>query len=406
RVRVEGLGARSLQGDVGFVDLLDRMGATVVRESDATEVIVSEPLHGIDVDMRDISDTVPTMAVVAASASSPSRIRGVGFIREKESDRIGAVVNELRRLGIDAVEEPDGLVVRPGAISPGVVETYDDHRIAMSFALLGLLAPGIVISHPGCVGKTFPGFFSALERIRSNPAMSTPEDDLDDFAGELPVDEPGDMVAAAVIAIDGPAGSGKSTVAREVADRLGLDYLDTGAMYRAVAYSALRHDMDPSDDDAVAELTRRIEIDVTPDRVTVDGADATVEIRGPAVTRAVSTVAANPEVRAELVRRQREWAVDHDGGVIEGRDIGTVVFPNARLKVYLTARSDTRASRRAKEVTDLDYETVAADLARRDALDSSRQHDPLVQAVDAVIIETSELGVDAVVARVLDELDQ
>ncbi len=166
-----------------------------------------------------------------------------------------------------------------------------------------------------------------------------------------------------VIAIDGPAGSGKSTVSRRLAERLGLAYLDTGAMYRGVAFATLRRNIDPDDIDKVGALARDLTLDVSLDAVMVDGVDATVEIRGPEVTRAVSIVAANPAVREELRRRQREWAAAHGGGVIEGRDIGTVVFPDAELKVYLTASAAERAQRRAKEVTDLDYETVAADLA-------------------------------------------
>jgi len=172
-----------------------------------------------------------------------------------------------------------------------------------------------------------------------------------------------------VIAIDGPAGSGKSTVSRRLAERLQLGYLDTGAMYRAVAFAALRRNFDPDDEEKVAALAVEIDLEVTVEHVLVDGVDATVEIRGPEVTRAVSIVAANPGVRAEMRRRQRAWAEVNGGGVIEGRDIGTVVFPDAALKVYLTADPEARAQRRAKEVTDLDYETVAADLARRDALD-------------------------------------
>src|SRR6476469_1738020 len=123
-----------------------------------------------------------------------------------------------------------------------------------------------------------------------------------------------------VIAIDGPAGSGKSTVSRRLAERLELAYLDTGAMYRAVAFAALRRNVDPDDDARVAALTRELSLEVTLEKVTEDGVDATVEIRGPEVTRAVSTVAANPGVREDLRRRQREWAVTHGGGVIEGRD--------------------------------------------------------------------------------------
>lgn len=207
-----------------------------------------------------------------------------------------------------------------------------------------------------------------------------------------------------VIAIDGPAGSGKSTVARAVAERLGLEYLDTGAMYRAVAFAVLRAGGDPADAAFAASVARTITLEVGPEGVAVDGADATVEIRGPAVTRAVSAVAANPDVRAELVARQRDWATRRGGGVLEGRDIGTVVFPDAELKVYLTAEPDERALRRAREAVDLDYETVAADLTRRDRIDSTRQADPLVVADDAVRIDTTGLTVSEVVAAVTELL--
>jgi CMP/dCMP kinase len=208
-----------------------------------------------------------------------------------------------------------------------------------------------------------------------------------------------------VVAIDGPAGSGKSTVARRLAERLGLDYLDTGAMYRAVTFAALRRGIDPADSGPVADLARAVDLDVTTDRVRVDGVDATIEIRGPEVSRAVSLVAANPEVRAELVRRQREWAEERSGGVLEGRDIGTVVFPDAILKAYLNARPEVRAERRAAEVSDLDYETVAADLARRDAFDQGRQADPLRLADDAIELDTSDMTVDEIVAELARRID-
>ena len=203
-----------------------------------------------------------------------------------------------------------------------------------------------------------------------------------------------------VIAIDGPAGSGKSTVARAVAERLGLDYLDTGAMYRSVAFAALRRGIDPNEVEMVGRLAEQVEIDVA-ETVTVDGVDATIEIRGPEVTRAVSAVAANPEVRKEMVRRQREWADKHNGGVIEGRDIGSVVFPEAELKVYLTASDEERAARRTKEVRDLDYGTVAADIARRDHADSTRAASPLAIPQDGVVIDTTGRSIAEVVEDVL-----
>lgn len=222
------------------------------------------------------------------------------------------------------------------------------------------------------------------------------------MSGAGPVPVSGSVI---VVAIDGPAGSGKSTVARAVADRLGIGYLDTGAMYRSVAFCALRRGIDPEDADAVGRLAREVEIDLTADgTVHVDGVDATIEIRGPEVTRAVSIVAANPEVRSEMRSRQRRWVAEHGGGVMEGRDIGTVVFPEATLKVYLDASPEVRAARRSREVAELSYETVAMDLARRDALDQGRAHDPLRTAADALVIDTSDLGVDDIVTVIVEQL--
>ena len=167
RVVVPGLGIGSAQGDLGFVDLLARMGATVTVGPSRTEVVGGPELVGIDADLRDLSDTVPTLAVVAAFASTPTRIRGVGFIRNKESDRIGAVVRELRRCGVDAVEEQDGMTITPSraGLRGVTVTTYDDHRIAMAFSILGLRVPGIAIADPGCVAKTFPLWFDVLDGL-------------------------------------------------------------------------------------------------------------------------------------------------------------------------------------------------------------------------------------------------
>lgn len=169
RVRVRGLGADSLQGDLGLVDVLADMGCEVERGPDWTEVRrgPSTPLRGVDVAMHDLSDVAQTLAVVAPFATSPTRIRGIGFIRRKETDRIAAVVSELTRLGIDAEEEEDGLVVHPGKPRAADVETYDDHRMAMSFALIGLACEGVRILDPGCTAKTFPDYFERLDRLRA-----------------------------------------------------------------------------------------------------------------------------------------------------------------------------------------------------------------------------------------------
>jgi len=197
---------------------------------------------------------------------------------------------------------------------------------------------------------------------------------------------------APVIAIDGPAGSGKSTVSRALAARLGIDRLDTGAMYRAVAWAALDQGIDPADRATVAELAGRLAITVD-DRVEADGTDITEAIRGPAVSAAVSVVAANPEVRAVLVGRQRLWVAERGGGVVEGRDIGSVVFPTADLKVYLTASEAERARRRAEEGADA--------LARRDRLDSTRSASPLGVAEGARVVDTTERSVDDIVEELV-----
>lgn len=165
-VRIPGLGSRSVQGDLAFVDILEAMGAEVRRGDDVTEVVGNGKLNGVDVDLGDCSDVAQTLAVVAVFASSPTRVRGIGFIRGKETDRIAAVVSELRRCGIDADEHDDGFLVRPGVPRPARIHTYGDHRMAMSFALLGLRVPGIEVIDPGCVAKTFPGYFSLLETLR------------------------------------------------------------------------------------------------------------------------------------------------------------------------------------------------------------------------------------------------
>ncbi len=205
-----------------------------------------------------------------------------------------------------------------------------------------------------------------------------------------------------VIAIDGPAGSGKSTVARLVADRLGFGYLDTGAMYRAVTAAVLRAGIAPEDATRVAERARTCDLQVGPYGVFVDAVEVTEEIRGARVTAAVSAVAANPAVRDELVRRQREWIARRSGAVLEGRDIGTVVVPDAVLKVFLVASAQARAARRAEQGSaGSDLVAVGAELARRDEEDSTRAASPLACAADAVTVDTSDLDVEQVVATVL-----
>lgn len=202
-----------------------------------------------------------------------------------------------------------------------------------------------------------------------------------------------------VVAIDGPVGSGKSTVAKAVARRLDIPYLESGAMYRVVALAALRRGVDPNAEGAGDDLTRiAAEADMeVGERVMLDGDDVTADLRSPEVGRSVSAVAANAGVRTQLVRRQREWVEDHGGAVVEGRDIGSVVFPDADLKVFLTASAAERARRRELDET-------ADDLARRDLLDSTRAVSPLIVPQGAVVVDTTARPVDDVVEEILGML--
>jgi len=211
-----------------------------------------------------------------------------------------------------------------------------------------------------------------------------------------------------IVAIDGPSGSGKSTVARGVAARLGYDVLDTGAMYRAVTLLVLERGVDPADGAAAAALAEAMDLDVG-ESTRLDGRDVSAAIRGPEVTAAVSTVSAHRPVRAVLVARQRAWVADRGGGVVEGRDIGTVVFPNARVKVFLTATDLERARRRQRDEHAADravaVDSVHADLARRDAIDSSRKVSPLQAAPDALVVDTTDRKVDDVVEEIVARWD-
>ena len=375
RVTVSGLGSASLQGDAEFASrVLEPMGATVFVDEDSIEVRGSGLLDPLSVDLGDMSDTAPTFAALASKATGTSAVTGIGFIRTtKESDRVQASVDELNRLGVSATVDDDGFTVVGGDHTPAAVETYEDHRMAMALALIGLSHDSVEVTDPGCVAKTFPGFWDMLDELRST-ARSTP----------------------LVLAIDGPAGSGKSTVAKLISKRLRLPHLDTGAMYRAVTYAVLQAGVHLDDLPAVTAAAESATIVVGPSTVVIDGVDVTTQIREPDVTAAVSTVAAIAGVRVVLAESQRQWARVRGAAVLEGRDIGTAVFPDATLKIYLDASVDERARRRASEAGDTDIEAMTAAIAERDRLDMSRETDPLVVADGAEVIDTTGLTVDEV----------
>jgi cytidylate kinase len=217
------------------------------------------------------------------------------------------------------------------------------------------------------------------------------------------VAEEGGGAARRVIAIDGLAGAGKSTVSCLLAERLGLPRLDTGAMYRAVALEALRRGVALDDARALAAVARDMDFDPGPPP-RLAGRDVGPELRSPEVTAVVSEVSAVPGVRRELVRRQRRWAEQHGGGVVEGRDIASVVFPEARLKAFLTATVEERARRRVAQEGRGDADQVAGELRRRDRLDSSRSASPLQVAQGAVVLDTTGLSPEEVVEQLVARL--
>lgn len=209
-----------------------------------------------------------------------------------------------------------------------------------------------------------------------------------------------DGVTSTIVAIDGPAGAGKSTIARALASALGWDYLDTGAMYRAVTSVALRLGLDLADEEVLGNLSRGMSLEMNGLQIVAEGIDVTADIRSEAVTAAVSTVAAHSAVRSEMRRRQQEWGKGRSGGVVEGRDIGTVVFPEAVAKIYLTATPEVRAQRRVRE-SGGNVSEIATAIKARDLQDSTRADSPLTEASDGIFVDTSHRTVDEVVAEIV-----
>ncbi len=208
-----------------------------------------------------------------------------------------------------------------------------------------------------------------------------------------------------VIAIDGPAGAGKSTVARQVSTATGLRYLDTGAMYRCVALAVQQSSTDPHDAEAVGDIAREVSVIIERDAAKLNGKDVSTEIRSGEINGIVSIIAAHTPVRDAMREQQRRWIRDHQGGVVEGRDIGTVVFPDAILKVFLTASPQVRAERRVGQAGG-DIEAVAASIAERDHLDSTRLDSPLKPSQDSVVVDSSRRTIEEVVAEIVEHFER
>ena len=390
-VRVEGAGSTSIQGDVEFAYALASMGARITYGPNWIEArgpLSPDPsptggegkpkLRAFDLDLNHIPDAAMTLAVVALFADGPCTLRNIASWRVKETDRIAAMAKELRTVGATVEEGADYLKVTPPAklIPNAGIETYDDHRMAMCFSLIALGEVPVRILDPNCVAKTFPEYF-------------------DRFAG----------ITAPVIAIDGPSASGKGTVAQHVANALGYSYLDSGSLYRLVALAAKQAGVAYDDETGVAALAARLPAEFNGDGVWLSGNDVTDAIRSEEMSVASSKVAALPAVRAALLTRQRAYR-RWPGLVADGRDMGSVVFPRAQTKVFLTASAQARAERRYKQLISkgvaANIAALLQDLRERDERDTSRSVAPLKQGADAQLLDTTNLSIEQAVDAVLN----
>ena len=389
-IRIEGLGADSIQGDIRFIEAAQMMGAQVVSGPNWLEVSRGTwPLTAIDLDCNHIPDAAMTLAVMALYAEGTTTLRNIASWRVKETDRIAAMACELRKLGATVVEGADFIQVAPPASLAGwkaaSIHTYDDHRVAMCFALAAFNPAGLPvrIEDPKCVAKTFPDFFEALfSLVRADPAR-------------IPV-----------ICVDGPTASGKGTLAAQLASQLGYHLLDSGALYRITALAATRAGLplDATGETGIADLAQSLCIEFTGNQVLLDGEDVSEAIRTEEAGMNASKVSAFPKVRAALVDLQHGFR-RLPGLVADGRDMGTVIFPEAPLKVFLTASAEQRAQRRFKQLISKEKSTtldaLRAGLEARDAQDMSRSIAPLKPAADARLLDNSHLSVEESVSLVL-----
>jgi 3-phosphoshikimate 1-carboxyvinyltransferase len=387
-LRIQGVGADSIQGDIRFVEAAQAMGAIVHSEANALAVHRGAwPLKAIDLDCNHIPDAAMTLAVMALYADGPSTLRNIASWRVKETDRIAAMAAECRKLGAQVDEGEDWLRIHPlaaGQWRAASIHTYDDHRVAMCFSLAAFNADRVPvrIEDPKCVGKTFPDYFETLFAV-TQAAQAVP-----------------------VICVDGPTASGKGTLASRVAQALGYHYLDSGALYRATACAALRAGLalDAAHEARIAELARTLPVRFEGDRVLLGGEDVSDEIRSEQGGMNASAVSALPAVRTALLDLQHAFA-RLPGLVADGRDMGTVIFPGAPLKVFLTASAATRAERRHKQLISKGFSAklsdLRADLEARDLRDSTRAVAALKPAQDALPLDNSHLSIEQSVDQVL-----
>ncbi len=388
-ITIEGVGADSIQGDIRFVQAAEQMGARVTSGPNWLHIARGAwPLHAIDLDCNHIPDAAMTLAVMALYAKGTSTLRNIASWRVKETDRIAAMACELRKLGAVLEEGADYLRITPPASAAhwqrASIHTYDDHRVAMCFALAAFNPAGLAvrIEDPQCVAKTFPDYFESLFSVVQ--ARSVP-----------------------VVCIDGPTASGKGTLAAVLAQRLGYHFLDSGALYRVTGLAARQAGLAPEapNEAAIAALARALPLQFVGAQVLLAGVDVSEPIRSEAAGMDASRVSALPAVRAALIALQHSFC-QLPGLVADGRDMGTVIFPQAPLKVYLTASAEKRAQRRYKQLISKGISTtidaLRADLEARDARDSSRNAAPLKPAPDALLLDNSALSIEESVATVLN----
>jgi 3-phosphoshikimate 1-carboxyvinyltransferase len=391
-VRIEGVGESSIQGDIRFVDAARAMGAQVDGGPNHLEVKRGAwPLKAVDLDCNAIPDAAMTLGVMALYAEGTTTLRNIASWRVKETDRIAAMANELRKLGAQVEDGADFIRISPPATwRPASIHTYDDHRVAMCFSLAAFNPQGVAvrIEDPKCVGKTFPEYFETLFSVAQTARNRVP-----------------------VICIDGPTASGKGTLASEVAKRLGYHYLDSGALYRITAFAALREglSLDSAHEPAIAKLAETLPVRFADGRVFLRDLDVSDAIRTEEAGMNASKVSALPSVRTALVALQHSFR-KLPGLVADGRDMGTVIFPDAPLKVYLTASAAHRAERRHKQLISKGIPAILADLRAdleaRDLRDSSRAVAPLKPAEDALLLDNSEQSIEESVAQVLRWWDE
>ena len=325
-------------------------------------------------------DEYPILSIAAAFATGKTLMKGLKELRVKESDRLKTIYDGLIENGVKAKMTDDSLEVTGGKIAGGAtVKTHLDHRIAMSFLVMGLASEKPVAVDDGSpIATSFPGFAELINKI-------------------------GGKITGAkklVVAIDGPAASGKGTLSRRLADKLKVPFLDTGAIYRAVGLKMVYAGKDPKNKKAAIEAAKAITInDLTNPR-----------IRQESVGNAASIISSYPEVREILLQFQRDFAANEKGAVLDGRDIGTVVCPQADIKIFMTASMETRAKRRYRELNgegiEVSYKSVLDDLHERDERDSKRKTAPLKAAKGAVVIDTTNLSAEEVFNKVWELVEE